>query len=252
MMDTERPLRPLTMLLSVLAGGLFVLSPGTEVDVRAQTPDDYRFVRVQYESIPYARRGRVWATDWPAAERNLHEAITRTTNIPLAGEPTYMSLENEEIFKHPILYITEPGYWMTNQKEVENMKKYFDRGGFMIIDDFHDYGPGKGPQWNNMYNNIKRVFPDREPVRLEPDHPIWSIYYDVDPVEARSTKGRMFSKYDDQYYAIYDDNGRMVSVICYNQDIGDGWEWPGRLSIADASSVSFQMAINFIVYAMTH
>ena len=56
---------------------------------------------------------------------------------------------------------------------------------------------------------------------------------------------------DDTYYAMYDETGRIVVVICYNQDIGDGWEWPGR-NLGEASTVSFQMAINFIMYALSH
>ena len=137
------------------------------------------------------------------------------------------------------------------------LKEYLDRGGFLIIDDFHDYGRGRvGPQWNNMYDNMKRVLPDQEPVELTADHPIWSIYYDIDPDAAVSTKietGQTpwLDSDDDTYYGIFDDNERMMVVICYNQDIGDGWEWPDR-NVGEASTVSFQMAINFILYALTH
>jgi len=216
--------------------------------------DDYgfRFVRVKYEDIFRGRGGwhrhGMWATDYPTADFNLHEAIRKTTKIPVMGDPLVLSFAEKEIFEYPILYLTEPGYWQTNDEEVKMMQKYFARGGFMIIDDFHDYG-GKGREWYNMYNNIKQVLPDREPVMLEPDHPIWSIYFDVDPVEAPSTKPG-FGKYTDEYYAIYDDNGRMMCIICYNQDIGDGWEWPG--SLAEASTASYQMGINIIIWALTH
>jgi hypothetical protein len=128
----------------------------------------------------------------------------------------------------------------------------------MIIDDFHDFGDGRvGPQWENFYYNIKQVFPDREPVELPPEHPIWSIYYDIDPVAAISTKlqgGEVpwLDFDDDTYYGIFDDNGRMMAIICYNQDIGDGWEWPSGLNLGEASTISFQMAINFILYALSH
>lgn len=226
----------------------------------AISPDDFgfRFVRVQYESTGggFGRRGDAWATDYPRADRHLHEAIERTTGLYLEGPPIVLRLTDERIFEYPVLYLTEPGYWRTNEEEVANLKKYLARGGFLIIDDFHDYGRGRvGPQWNNMYRNIKRVFPDREPVELTADHPIWSVYYDIDPDAAMSTKNasgwQHFGPLDDVYYGIFDDNGRMMVAICYNQDIGDGWEWPER-NLADASTVSFQMAINFIIYALTH
>lgn len=223
--------------------------------------DDYgfRFVRVQYTSHSSGwRRGNAWATDYPRAEQHLHEAIKRTTGLQIDGPPIVLRLTDDRIFEHPVLYLTEPGYWATNEAEVENLRKYLARGGFLIIDDFHDYGRGQvGPQWNNMYRNIKRVFPDREPVELTADHPIWSVYYDIDPDAAISTKnsgrwgGMGFGPRDDVYYGIFDDSGRMVVAICYNQDIGDGWEWPDR-NLADASTVSFQMAINFIIYALSH
>jgi hypothetical protein len=43
----------------------------------------------------------------------------------------------------------------------------------------------------------------------------------------------------------------MVALMCYNQDIGDGWEWPER-NFEDASTTAFQMGINFLMYALTH
>jgi hypothetical protein len=240
---------------------LFMSSTAT---IEAQDDYGFRFVRVKYQDIYQedresfensdrwfrrrrSRRG-MWATDYPTADLNLHEAIMRTTKIHVRDKPIVLSFADKEIYEYPILYLTEPGYWVTNDEEVQSMQKYFARGGFMIIDDFHDYGT-KGRQWYNFYYNIKQVFPDREPVLLANDHPIWTIYFDINPDEAPSTKPE-FSSDDCQYYAIYDDEGNMMCVICYNQDIGDGWEWPG--SLAMASTVSYQMAINFIIYALTH
>ena len=39
-----------------------------------------------------------------------------------------------------------------------------------------------------MHGNIKRVYPDREPVEMMFDYPIWQIYYDIDPDAEISTK----------------------------------------------------------------
>ena len=223
--------------------------------------EGFQFVRIQYESNSGRSRywgGRgPWAYDWPTAERNLHMAIERTTDIPLAGPPVVLTFQDEEIFNFPILYLCEPGYWYLPEEDIENIRNYLNRGGFLIIDDFHDDGDGiTGWQWENFYMNLKQIFPDKEPVELEDSHPIWHIFYNIDPLMARSTKlqsGEVpwLDDDDDLYYAIYDDSGRMVMVICYNQDIGDGWEWPER-NMGEASTVSFQMAINFIMYALSH
>ncbi len=257
-------------LLLIGIGAPWVLAdsePATETEVvqrsrRAvqEAPDvagdhGFRFVRIRYKdnrSGGWGRGGQTWAYDWPAAEENLYEAISRTTELHLDGDPVVLTLADSSIFDYPILYLCEPGFWQTDETEVAMLRTYFERGGFMIFDDFHDYEGYEARQWNNFYYNIKQVFPDREPVLLEPDHPIWSIYYDIDPVEAPSTKDyEGIGPYDDRYYGIFDDNGRMMAVICYNQDIGDGWEWPNR-NLENASTISFQMAINFITWALTH
>lgn len=223
--------------------------------------EGFRFVRMKYDSNSgrsrYWNNRGPWAYDWPTAERNLHMAIERTTDIPIAGTPIVLTFQNEEIFQYPILYLCEPGYWYLPEEDIENIRNYLDRGGFIIIDDFHDDGDGAtGWQWDNFYMNLKQIFPDKEPVEIDASHPIWNIFYNIDPLSARSTKlqsGEVpwLDEDDDLYYAVYDDSGRMVMVICYNQDIGDGWEWPER-NMGDASTVSFQMAINFIMYALSH
>ncbi len=239
---------------------LGLLAPFWAAPPRPGSPADsygFQFVRIKYDAHVSSRWGSTWAYDYPTAEENLYTAIERTTVLHIDGAPLVLTLTDPRIFEHPILYLCEPGYWRTNDDEVRALQEYFARGGFLIIDDFHDYGDGQtGREWDNFYQIIKRVFPDREPVELPVDHPIWSIYYDIDPLGAVSTKietGEVpwLDADDDTYYGIFDDDGRLMVVVCYNQDIGDGWEWPDR-NLQDGSTVSFQMAINFILYALTH
>ncbi len=218
----------------------------------AQDDHGFRFIRIQYNDYGdgygrFGRRGEPrWAHDYPTAEDNLYEALKRTTKVDIAGQYKILSLADKEIFKHPFLYICEPGYWQINEQEAENLREYLERGGFVMFDDF------RGQQeWMNLYFNLKMVFPDKEPEEIRPDNPIWSIYYSIDPVAAPSWVSGRYSMFDDTYYALYDDNGRMMTIICHNQDIGDGWEYPdGRLDVA--GTLPFQMGINFIIYAMTH
>jgi len=226
----------------------------------AQYDHGFRFIRIKYTNTPSqwggregrgfrgfrGGRGEFWAHDYPTAEFNFQEAIERTTGLRVNEDPLILTLKDERIFEYPILYLCEPGHWLLDDEEAKNLRRYLNRGGFILFDDFG------GGDWYNFYNNIKRVFPNKEPVLLQPDHKVWSIYYDIDPIEAPSAKMGA-SKYDDKYYGIFDDKGRLMCLICYNQDIGDGWEHPfGRIILAEASTVSFQMGINFIFYALTH
>ena len=133
-----------------------------------------------------------------------------------------------------------------NEKEMENLREYFRRGGFVLFDDFRG-----SREWKQFYSQIKRVFPKKEMVEIPPDHPIWSVYYEIDPIEAPSLVSGGYWKYDDQYYTMYDSKGRMMMVVCFNQDIGDGWEWPDR-NYDQASTEAFKMGINFIIWALTH
>ena len=145
------------------------------------SPDHgFRFVRIQFDSNApgmRSRGGAPWSHDHPRAELQFYEALERTTRVYVEGPPLVLTLKDERIFEYPLLYLCEPGYWTMDEEEVENLRAYLDRGGFILFDDF------RGPrEWQQLYEQMKRVFPDREPVEISPDHPIWNIYYEVDPV----------------------------------------------------------------------
>ncbi len=213
-------------------------------------PDDYgfRFVRIRYED-PRVRQfgGAAWAHDYPTAEENFYIALKRTTAIHVEEPPLVLELSDDRIFEHPVLYICEPGYWDMTDAEADRLRQYFRRGGFVLFDDF-----GGEREWTWFYEQMKRVLPDIEPTEIPPHHPIWSIYFDVDPVAAPSLVSRReYDQGEDRYMAYFDASGRMIALANHNQDIGDGWEWPDR-NFNDASTVSFQMGINFVIYALTH
>jgi hypothetical protein len=230
----------------------------------AQAQDHgFAFVRIAYNEdrslcseggFGWGGRGRRsssgrWSVDCPTAELNLHEAIRRTTTLHIESEPVILSLKDERIFEYPVLYMAEPGHWPADEEDLANLAEYLERGGFIIFDHFRGQ-----EEWNHWQRQMQHVLPDQTPVPVLPDHPIWNIYYDVDPVEAPAllrNNEEPIGKYQDEYYAYFDENGRMMVFICYFQDLADGWEWPNH-NLWDASTVSFQMGINFLMYAFTH
>ena len=237
---------------------LLILLAAPTPDARAQSGDiGFKFVRVQYPNMAsgwVSQFGETWSHDYPTAEYNFYEALERTTSIHVERPSIILELSDDRIFEYPILYLCEPGYWEASEEDIANLQEYFARGGFMLFDDFRGED-----EWYQLYSQLKRVFPDREPVELPNDHFIWEIYYSVDPVAAPSLVGgpgrrggrRGRSQIVDQYFGIFDDEGRLMVMIAYNQDLGDGWEWPD-FNEQNASLMTFQMGVNFLIYALTH
>ncbi|NNE35472.1 MAG: DUF4159 domain-containing protein, partial [Rhodothermales bacterium] len=151
-----------------------LLAASVASPVHAQSDHGFRFVRVQYANNAsgwVSQFGDTWSHDYPTAEYNFYEALERTTKIYVERPSLILTLDDPRIFEYPILYLCEPGYWEMQDEEVVLLREYFDRGGFMLFDDFRGED-----EWWQLYSQMKRVFPDREPVELPNDHFIWQIY----------------------------------------------------------------------------
>src|SRR5439155_21328995 len=65
-------------------------------------------------------------------------------------------------------------HWQLNESQAKRMREYLDRGGFLMVDDFHG-----GYEWNVFMASLQRVFPDRQVVELKDDDPIFHVIYDL-------------------------------------------------------------------------
>ena len=107
---------------------------------------------------------------------------------------------------------------------------------------------------------MNRVFPDRPVVDLENKDAIFHVLYDLDErfqvLGAQWFQtGRPYERdgYEPRWRGIYDDKGRVMVAICFNQDNGDAWEWADSPRYPEKyASQAYRMGINYIIYAMTH
>jgi hypothetical protein len=225
--------------------------------------DVFTFVRVRYNS-QYGgwRGGGGWATDWPASDLNLSFRLQQLTSLKVDPEPRHLALTDPELFDYPFIYLIEPGALVFEEAEVEALRRYLTNGGFLMVDDF--WGED---EWANFHEQIRRVFPDRQPLELPLEHPIFHCVYDlkvkpqipsIGHAMGGRNEGRTWERYDAQephYKAIFDDKGRMMVIICHNTDLGDGWEREGEdpwYFREFAEKYSYPLGINIITYAMTH
>jgi len=223
----------------------------------------WRFVRIKYHYDANLRRsesnhiyGEPWGIDAPAAEQNLSRRLKTATAIQVE-DPILMTLDDPKLFEHPWIYIVEPGALKLTDSEASRLREFMLRGGTVMFDDFHG-----SFEWENLERQMKRVFPDRKIEEVPKQHPVFSVFYKFDgypqvPGIGSFLAGRTCVKSDFVAHlrTIVDEAGRPMMFINWNTDMGDGWEWsnvveyPGYLKhTADA----YRMAINEIVYSLTH
>jgi Domain of unknown function (DUF4159) len=198
----------------------------------------------------YSNNGRIdgagWSHDYPQAEQHISQILSEVTLINIERMSyKIVELADDEIFKYPFVYLSEPGEMELTPEEDENFRQYVDRGGFIMIDDFD----GRA-QLENLLRNLRRVFPDREVFRLTIDHEIFQVYFDIDALQ-------VISPYnvgaDAVFWGMNNKDGRLAIIMCHNNDVGTFW---GDIDLASRplkpSIESLRLGIDFALYALTH
>ncbi len=226
--------------------------------------DVFTFVRIKYDSYG---RGGGWATDYRSSDLNFSLRLQQLTTLKVNPEPIVLELTDERLFDYPFIYIIEPGGLIFSQPEVEALRRYCFNGGFLMVDDF--WGDS---EYENLAEQLDRVFPDRKPIEVPLEHEIFHCVYDMKEkpqMPSIHQAGRGFGgevqtwEYSrdgsdtrtPHYRGIFDDEDRIMVFICHNTDLGDGWEREGENQwYFEEFSVkkAYPMGINIVTYAMTH
>src|SRR5712692_5679050 len=107
----------------------------------------FTFARLKYTTGPggyYYRGLPAWAHGYAAAERNLMRIVNEVSGVrPHMDESAVLALDDPELCRYPIAYMTEAGYWTMTDREAAGFRAYLRKGGFAIFDDFRD-GPRGG------------------------------------------------------------------------------------------------------------
>ena len=197
-----------------------------------------------------------WAADYPKSDRQLVEGVIRLTRIDSFIGEHVVDATNDDIYNWPWIFVEDPGAWILSQPEADRIRTYLLRGGFMFFDDTHgDY------EWNNMMAGLHMIFPDRQVEDLKDGDEIFHTMYDLDD-RFQIPGTRFIWGYRRPYLAdmkvpkwraVRDDKGRIVIAIAHNSDVGDAWEWADSPDYPErATSMAYRIAINYVIYGMTH
>lgn len=235
----------LPLMLDAQRGGSPI--PSTFFDARPAPYDSqFTLVRLSYD------RYRGWRADWPEMERNLGRVVSHLTTLRAQQERNNVfRMDDPDFLKFPVSYLSEPGYWFPSDSEALGLRKYLQKGGFLIVDDFHF-----PEEWAVFEMAIRKVLPG---VKIEPltiSHPIFNAFFPIKtlrvPYPGRLGELGLMG----EFYGIEDPedpNRRLMVVINYNIDIGDYMEHSGRswYSVAPTNE-AYKFAINYIIYGLTH
>jgi hypothetical protein len=243
----ELAMRKLTRVLVLLSIPLLADGQGRAYDDGSvEYNGGFTFTRIRYAG--FGRRGSSWAHDYPNADLHISKIIQYVSTIPINVEETnVLDLDDPEIFRNPIIYISEPGTWGMSDSEGENLRTYLLKGGFLIFDDFEN------EQWYNMEANLRRAMPEYELIEIGPDHPIFSSFFRVNDIYVPHA---MYQTMKPRYFGMFVNNDpkqRMMVMVNHNSDLAEYWEFSdvGMFPV-DLSNEAYKLGLNQIFFALIH
>ena len=221
----------------------------------------FTFVRIQYETAPggYWAGGRPsWVHGYPIAEENLMRIMNDISYLgPHTDDVNVLTLDDPELFKYPIAYIIEVGWWTLTDIEAAALRTYIQKGGFVIVDDFKMLG-WRGNDtggWEPFAANMQRVLPGVRFFEMDPSHPIFHSFFEIG-AQILENFPQAYNSGRPIFRGVFEDNDprkRLVMIVNYNTDISQYWEWSGRgLRPVDDTNEAYKLAVNYLMYGMTH
>src|SRR3989441_11311503 len=144
----------------------------------------FTFVRLRWKSdFGFSRRGfaAAWNHDYPRAEQNLSLILQELTALDIRTDGSLiLTLDDPKLFKYPIAFMWEPGFWNLTDREAESFRDYLLKGGFAVFEDFDG-----AQQWNNFEMQMRRGLAPAPVVRLDRPNRIFSAVFtiiDIDPI----------------------------------------------------------------------
>ena len=181
--------------------------------------------------------------DWysnPSSLPNLLREFEARTGIPTAGTEKIVSLEDQDLFATPFLYMNGHGNVQLTPLELSRLREHLLGGGFLFADD--NYGMDQ-----SFRRMVRLLFPERELVVIPLDHKIYRCFYELDgPPKIHEHDGRA-----PEGLGVFDGE-RLMIFYTYESDIGDGLEDADvHDDPPEKREQAARMAVNVLYYALT-
>src|SRR4051794_23089321 len=96
---------------------------------------EFALGRLRYRSpMDRGRWYSRWGIDANKGDRLFIGILHRLTRIDAEPIETIIDVDSNDIFDHPWLIAISVGDWQISPAQAERLRKYFDRGGFLMVD----------------------------------------------------------------------------------------------------------------------
>jgi hypothetical protein len=215
---------------------------------------EFAFARLRFRSVAGARWSGRWGTDCNKSDRQFIQGLRRLTRVHARSVEHIVDVDSDEIFDWPWLYAVGVGDWRFNEQQALRLRQYFDRGGFLMVDDFHNER-----EWASFMEGVHMILPGATAVEIEDDASIFHTVYDLSkrgPIPGLNVvhgPGYERGGVVPHWRAILDEKGRVIIAICFNMDLGDAWEWADIPEYPEPiASLAYRLGVNYVIYALTH
>ena len=255
----------LTLILLVFSSVVFATSSASDSSAKHKYEDErfgekkdesdrFKFARVKTGPVyPWNCIGdhcAPWSHDYPEAGLHFSKILKELSRLDVVTEENeyIFTFDDPDLFKYPFAYMCEVGYLDMSDAEVQGMREYMLRGGFLLVDDFRGY-----QQMAVFKYYLKKALPEPE-YEMKPldlSHPIFNCFFSIKTLDVRPP----YDRGKPEFLGIEDKHGRLMMVINYNNDISDFWQWSGDpfqpLPPEDTQG-AYKFGVNYAFYALTH
>ncbi len=220
----------------------------------ALEPGEFVFARLRYRSDRDGRAYARWGIDANKGDRLFLWHLTRLTRLHTRPIEQIVDIDDDDVFNWPFLFAVSPGDWVLTEAQGRRLRQYFDRGGFLMVDDFHNER-----EWASFMEGMRRVNPELRVLELEDADSMFHLVYDlrerfrVPGANVVHGSGVERGGVDPHWRVIVDDQNRVLVAVCFNMDVGDGWEFADDPDYPEKySAQAIRLGVNYVLYAMTH
>jgi Domain of unknown function (DUF4159) len=223
-----------------------------------------------YTSVRREANGSGWRTDYPWAQRNLLIRLSELTKTRVswlkAGSIPHVylvRLTDPALFECPYVMASDVGTIGLSEEEVNGLRLYLQKGGFLWVDDF--WGEAAWAQWSR---ELARAMPApeysiedvpltdpifRSMVAMKKVPQVTGIGF-WRAVGGRTTSERGEESAEVHFRAIRDRHGRIIVAMTHNTDVSNSWERETEdpAYFYQFSVDGYALGINVLLYAMTH